>query len=136
MMKNKNGIVPDYLPKVRHLWQDSEKEVIKFFHKRNGCGCLKKKYDKLRNQTSMGNCYYCRQSFKRKKFMLCVQCKNRQYCSKDCQRAHWPTHRIFCEGTEFYNNDVRHRGRWHKLCHFLKQMTSLLLAIIIRKFLL
>ena len=104
----------EYLPKVRDLWQDREKEVIKFFHKRNGCECLKKKYCELRNQTSMGNCYYCRESFERKKLMLCVQCKNSQYCSKECQRAHWPTHRKFCEEKEFCN-DVRGIDTSHPL---------------------
>jgi hypothetical protein len=104
----------DYLPKVRDLWQDREKEVVKFFHKRNGCVCLKKKYDELRTHTSMGNCHYCRESFERKKLMLCIQCKNSQYCSKVCQRAHWPKHRIFCEGTEFCS-DVRGNDTTHPL---------------------
>jgi hypothetical protein len=87
----------DFHSKLRDLWGgDDEREVTKFFHKRNSCNCLKEKYERLKTQTKMGQCIYCEQSYERKKLMICTQCQVAQYCSAECQRGHWPSHRDGC----------------------------------------
>ena len=86
----------DYNFKLRDLWQGGEREITKFFHKRNVCTCLKGKCVQLRTQKKLGACYHCKQSYERKILMLCTQCKFFQYCSPECQRGHWPDHRDWC----------------------------------------
>ncbi|KAF5327723.1 hypothetical protein D9619_003981 [Psilocybe cf. subviscida] len=33
------------------------------------------------------------------KFRLCGGCMTTQYCSQDCQKVHWPSHRTICQHT-------------------------------------
>ncbi|KAH9481075.1 hypothetical protein JR316_0005594 [Psilocybe cubensis] len=33
------------------------------------------------------------------KFRLCGGCMTTQYCSQDCQKVHWPSHRAICQHT-------------------------------------
>lgn len=28
----------------------------------------------------------------------CTLCQNARYCGKECQTAHWPTHKLTCSG--------------------------------------
>ena len=88
---------PGFQSKSRDLCGDCEREVVKFFHKQNGCTCLKKRYDRLRTQTKVGTCSFCCKEYERKKLMICNQCKISQYCSPECQQGHWPSHRDWCE---------------------------------------
>lgn len=44
-------------------------------------------------------CAYC-QEFQEEGLMLCAKCKLVYYCSKDCQRYAWPTHKRICKKSE------------------------------------
>ncbi|KAF9534038.1 hypothetical protein CPB83DRAFT_935747 [Crepidotus variabilis] len=33
------------------------------------------------------------------KFRLCGGCMTTQYCSQDCQKVHWPSHKVICQHT-------------------------------------
>ncbi|KAF9484862.1 hypothetical protein BDN70DRAFT_58318 [Pholiota conissans] len=34
------------------------------------------------------------------KFRLCGGCMTTQYCSQDCQKVHWPSHKVICQHTQ------------------------------------
>ncbi len=40
--------------------------------------------------------YFCRNCRKRDNLQFCARCKVIAYCSKSCQKAHWPTHKKSC----------------------------------------
>ncbi|RYE20601.1 MAG: zinc finger MYND domain-containing protein, partial [Sphingobacteriaceae bacterium] len=40
-----------------------------------------------------------------KKTQRCARCQTVAYCSKECQKTHWDTHRSFCKK----HNENRHR---------------------------
>lgn len=50
------------------------------------------KYDEV---DGARNCKFC--STPIKKTLWCSACRKTTYCSKECQTAHWPTHRIACK---------------------------------------
>lgn len=43
----------------------------------------------------MANCEVCGVSARAMRLLKCSKCETR-YCSKDCQKANWPTHRLVC----------------------------------------
>ena len=45
--------------------------------------------------TSM--CYYCRERFPIEKLSSCGRCKQACYCSKECQKADWKSHKKLCK---------------------------------------
>ena len=49
---------PGVQSKLRDLWQGGERDIVKFFHKRNGCTCLKERYERLRNEAKVGTCSF------------------------------------------------------------------------------
>ncbi len=40
--------------------------------------------------------FFCRNCRKRDNLQFCARCKVIAYCSKTCQKAHWPTHKKSC----------------------------------------
>jgi hypothetical protein len=76
--------------------------LVKLFRKRIQCACLDKKYDEVKTITKMGICYspQCNNKYglvERSKTMYCSRCRCVAYCSRECQKAHWPMHREDCE---------------------------------------
>ena len=82
-----------------------ERDYIKFYLKRVSCSCLKKEYSKAKKtQSKEGCCSYCRQKQAWNTLMVCNQCKIEQYCSRACQKAHWPIHKKTCHITTVINH--------------------------------
>jgi len=48
------------------------------------------------------------------RFSLCAQCKIVQYCSKDCQRSHWASHKAVCQVTAQTVARVQHEAQSNK----------------------
>ncbi|EPT00605.1 hypothetical protein FOMPIDRAFT_1162970 [Fomitopsis schrenkii] len=46
-----------------------------------------------KNPRECANCH----AVKDKALMICSRCKLAQYCSKECQKAHWSYHKIWCK---------------------------------------
>lgn len=42
------------------------------------------------------SCASCKKNKERRPLKCCSVCKNTLYCSKECQKAHWPTHKRDC----------------------------------------
>ena len=101
--------VPRYArndPAVRNIFWTIDKlkgggqrEVIRFFSKRIACNCLKQSYEEAKKAqpTRLGICAQCGPGKDRDSLLLCQRCKYVQYCSRECQKAHWPEHKLVCE---------------------------------------
>lgn len=78
----------------------NERDALKFFSKRNQCGCLKEMHARSRKdllKTSF--CYNCNEVYERKYLMHCSRCAIAHYCSRKCQVDHWPLHQWQCDST-------------------------------------
>ena len=75
-----------------------ERTTVKFYHERSQCSCLDKhRRMAAKTQKKMGVCHNCRQAIERTSLMLCGSCKCSQYCSRQCQTAHWQKHKEECK---------------------------------------
>ena len=75
-----------------------ERTTVKFYHERSQCSCLDKhRRMAAKTQKKMGVCHNCRQAIERTSLMLCGSCRRSQYCSRQCQTAHWQKHKEECK---------------------------------------
>eukprot|EP00956_Cyclotella_meneghiniana_P023697 scaffold46643_cov50-Cyclotella_meneghiniana.AAC.3 len=74
------------------------REIVKFFHRRNSCNCLKELYYKLKESTPRtAECWHCQKVVDIRELSRCESCQVAQFCSYDCAVAHWPQHREKCK---------------------------------------
>eukprot|EP00984_Skeletonema_dohrnii_P007856 scaffold2899_cov85-Skeletonema_dohrnii-CCMP3373.AAC.12 len=76
--------------------------VVKFFRRRIPCRCLDKKYEQVKGFKKLGHCYNpdCPINYgqvERSKTFYCSRCRNVTYCSRECQKADWTTHKHECD---------------------------------------
>ena len=93
------GMVPatDFM-KGMDAVRGCERTNVKFYHERSQCSCLDKhRRMAAKTQKKMGVCHNCRQAIERTSLMLCGSCKCSQYCSRQCQTAHWQKHKEECK---------------------------------------
>jgi hypothetical protein len=83
--------------KIRDLAHDGERSVTRFFAKRISCNCLKDKYDRVKHQIKMGECFGCGKKMGFNNLLYCTRCSVVNYCSKKCQVEHWPRHKGKCK---------------------------------------
>ena len=92
--------VPDLDSKMRDLQSNissNMRDCLKFFSKRVSCTCLKRMHQEARRtQPKMGRCMNCEEEMKRVALSVCSRCMITQYCSRECQVAHWPDHKESC----------------------------------------
>jgi hypothetical protein len=75
----------------------SPREVIKMFHRRSHCSCLKDLYYNLKDNTPKKTfCNGCGETSNAKSIFEC-DCKNRIYCSRECAKKDWPNHKRECK---------------------------------------
>jgi len=76
----------------------TRRDALKFYSKRVSCSCLKKMYQEARRtQPKMGRCRHCLEEKERVALSVCSRCMITQYCSRECQVAHWPEHKRPCD---------------------------------------
>ena len=112
----------EVIGKSRDMLGGGARDAIKFYNKRIPCSCLKEKYsDAKKTLPKVGKCHYCDQTKERSSLRECSRCGVSQCeldswmfwihllrphltlltltfpfmtdCSKECQRADWPTHK-------------------------------------------
>lgn len=86
---------------VAELQSGDMKTVVSFLRKRIPCKCLDKKYEEVKFVTKMGMCANPECSLpgrkvERKKMYTCTGCSRIYYCSPECQKIDWSTHKIEC----------------------------------------
>jgi len=91
------GKATDFMKGIDAL-RGCERSTVKFYHERSPCSCLDKhRRMAAKTQKKMGVCNNCRQAKVRSSLMLCGSCKCSQYCSRQCQTAHWQQHKEECK---------------------------------------
>ena len=76
------------------------RDALKFYRKRTSCKCLKKMHLEARKTLpKVGLCWQCEQEKERVALSVCSRCMITQYCSRECQVAHWQNHEAFCNTT-------------------------------------
>ena len=89
-------------PKVLETYHADLHTLVKFFRHRIPCSCLDDKYEEVKDITKIGLCYNQQCNIphgqvERRKTMYCSRCRSVTYCSRECQVAHWPMHKPFCD---------------------------------------
>ena len=76
-----------------------KRSLVKFFAKQTPCNCLDEMYSGIRESDTpkMSMCAGCKQMKERNSMFICTGCERMQYCSKACQIAHVPNHKINCK---------------------------------------
>jgi len=95
------GIFPLFMSKgseeITKILYSRDRDVVHFYKKRIPCSCLDEIYSELKKcQVRGSTCSYCKQTVKRKDLKTCSRCKFAQYCSKECQKLDWPSHKEHC----------------------------------------
>jgi hypothetical protein len=67
--------ISEHIRKHIDILQSGERDIVDFFNKRVGCGCLKNKCELLKETQKMGKCDQCLQSFEKNQLMMCSKCK-------------------------------------------------------------
>jgi hypothetical protein len=90
------------LAKALELRKGDEHTLVKYLRKSIPCKCLDEKYEEVKSITKMGFCWNPQCSIPdrmvvRKSMLYCTRCRQVNYCSAECQKAHWPKHKEFCD---------------------------------------
>ena len=76
----------------------NKRDALKFYRKRISCNCLKRMHLEARKTLfKIGMCWYCKEEKVRVTLDVCSRCRVSQYCSKECQVAAWPVHKMNCD---------------------------------------
>eukprot|EP00984_Skeletonema_dohrnii_P033960 scaffold32284_cov140-Skeletonema_dohrnii-CCMP3373.AAC.3 len=84
------------------LLRADEHTLVKYLREKIPCCCLDEKYKQVKSITKMGvcwneNCSIPDRLVERKSMFYCTRCRAANYCSRECQKAAWPTHKEICD---------------------------------------
>eukprot|EP00956_Cyclotella_meneghiniana_P019503 scaffold33374_cov47-Cyclotella_meneghiniana.AAC.2 len=81
------------------------RQIVRFFHRRNSCDCLKKIYYELKDTTKRtAACFECGEVKDIRTLYRCSGCNVAQFCSNECAASHWPKHKKDCRRWGKCNN--------------------------------
>ena len=97
---HKTRAVPN-LTKAYEWHGADDHTLVSYYRKRISCSCLDEKYKEVKSVKKMGRCYNQNCSHpdgrvERSKMLSCTRCGDANYCSAECQKAHWKEHREEC----------------------------------------
>jgi len=92
------------------LSQGCERSLFQFYKSRIGCACLDEKCAALPVKKSAGLCAHCKCRKERDRLLVCSGCKRKQYYSKECQAADWPSHKEGCKKHKIKLASLKGRG--------------------------
>lgn len=74
-------------------------DAIEYLYKKIECDCLEGLEQELKQVPDLSCCDYlaCQKVKEKKDLLLCAKCKVTPYCSRECQVAHWETHKKYCK---------------------------------------
>jgi len=92
---------------VNRLVFGNRGDLVKFVAKRLPCACLRKLHSATRKKVAkMGACFGCGKIFPRSELHVCTGCMINEYCSKECQKAKWSSHKKYCGYPEVMSPDL------------------------------
>ena len=76
--------------------------LVSYYRKRIPCACLDQRYKEVKSVKKMGRCFnpscsHHKRRVERSKMFSCTRCGAANYCSVECQRADWKTHKQLCD---------------------------------------
>ena len=105
----------------------SPEEIQKFLTNPNRKGFVTDTSGKVHSFRMDNICAYCNAGYGNNKPFpptgkgLCGRCKQVQYCSRECQKAHWPTHKKTCKKQKKrYKKELKKYGKSTKKATVLK----------------
>lgn len=92
---------PMMAAKTYELLYLDHRTIVSFFKNRIKCKCLDTEYDKVKDMPKMGicsnkQCKLPKRRVERSKVLCCSKCFQRDYCSRECQKADWNCHKKTC----------------------------------------
>jgi hypothetical protein len=83
---------------VQNYTVHSVETKLSFYAKRIPCHCLDGLVANISAgmKNGIGYCVNCDKAYPSTALYNCGQCRRVQYCSKTCQRKHWPKHKHYC----------------------------------------
>jgi len=96
-----NKVTVVHCAKILEIREADEHTVVRFYQKRVPCSCLDEKYKEVKHIAKMGmcsnpECTIPGRMVERKGMLHCIRCREVYYCTRECQVAHWPAHKDFC----------------------------------------
>jgi hypothetical protein len=87
--------------KMTEMIHCDEHTLVSHYRIRIPCKCLDEKYKEVKHIAKMGmcsnpECTIPGRMVERKGMLHCIRCREVYYCTRECQVAHWPAHKDFC----------------------------------------
>lgn len=75
----------------------SDDNLARFLAKKIPCSCLDEARKQAKAGPKMRTCCACFAEFPMNDLKICLGCNTNDYCSKECQIAHWEVHKPVCK---------------------------------------